>query len=140
MVQGVWEEWDAAACRELHEETGIHLDTRDLTELNPACSRMLQHKGKFHWLKFFIARWNGEQISANQEFESLGWQDVGVNQLNDFQITTGWNWHLHWLMWELKCTGRMLKLIWNHTGGPTTLDCAFQWRRLRHKLMYVTAK
>ena len=46
MVQGVWEEWDAAACRELQEETGIHLDTRDLTELNPACNRILQHKGK----------------------------------------------------------------------------------------------
>ena len=86
MVQGVWEEWDAAACRELQEETGIHLDTRDLTELNPACNRMLQHKGKFYWLKFFIARWNGEHINANQELESLGWQDVG--QCSQFHFGT----------------------------------------------------
>ena len=145
LKDGKWEGWKDAASRELKEEVGRWIAPDQLTELNPSHERLVRHKGKHYWLKFVISRSTFFTPTKNEEFEMLSWHDLNLGSLQSTSHNnSAHNWHLNWLIWELKHTQQISKIMQltkeQHQHTSTNLDPQFQWRRLRFRLPFHTGR
>ena len=127
LKDGKWEGWKDAASRELNEEVGKRIAPDQLTELNPSHERIVRHKSKHYWLKFFISRSTFFTPTKNEEFETLTWHDLNLESLqSSSHNNSAHNWHLNGLIWELKHTQQISKitqLTWEqHQHTSTNLE------------------
>ena len=101
------------------EETGPQAKERELCEVNTQAFRLLKHKGKFYWLKFFIFHSKSTTITPNKEFAALNWHDIRWEAIyTTEEEMKSWNWHQSWLVTEIRSAP---SLSWNvHTQTKLT--------------------